>query len=67
MPRKLRTFSHVHYVTAAGKVRPCIVTGLATDTNPILRVGHGGEVYGTASVGIATWTRTGTRANKVLP
>lgn len=38
--------------TAYVKRRPCIITGFATDTNPILRCRHTGEVYGNAAVGV---------------
>jgi hypothetical protein len=38
------------------KRRPCVITGFALDGNPILRVGHSGEVYGNAATGIARRT-----------
>lgn len=34
------------------KRRPAIITGFATDTNPIFRVRHYGETYGTGAVGV---------------
>lgn len=38
------------------KRRPAIITGFAGDGNPILRVGHQGETYGTAPTGVARKT-----------
>ena len=40
------------------KVRPAVITGFATDTNPRLRVRHGGEVYGNAANGVVQQTTT---------
>lgn len=34
------------------KRRPAIITGFATDTNPIFQVRHYGETYGTGAVGV---------------
>jgi hypothetical protein len=34
------------------KRRPAVITGFATDTNPILRVRHHGETYGSGAVGV---------------
>jgi hypothetical protein len=66
--RKLKVNSHVTYfaVTTA-KPLPATVTGFATDTNPILRLTHTGTTFGTASVGIAKWARTGSRAGTYSP
>lgn len=45
---------HCAYIAAPNaKRRPAIITGFATDSNPILRVGHHGETYGNATTGIA--------------
>lgn len=38
------------------KRRPAIITGFAADSNPRLRVGHGSEVYGDATNGVARKT-----------
>lgn len=40
-------------ITNYVKRRPGVITALATDTNPVIRVRHIGETYGTGSVGIA--------------
>ena len=45
------------------KRRPSTVTALAADTNPRLRVGHTGEAYGNASVGVPE--RSEPNANEV--
>lgn len=34
------------------KRRPGVITGIATDGAPIIRVRHTGETYGTAAVGV---------------
>jgi hypothetical protein len=61
MRRIVKLNSHVTYWNAARKPRPAIVTGFATDTNPILRVGHAGEVYGNGAVGVPYGDRTASR------
>jgi hypothetical protein len=52
------------------KRRPVVITGLATDTNPRLRVRHytvpSTETYGSAGVGIVR-RFTGSRAGKYVP
>lgn len=47
-------------VTIGGKTRrrSAIITAIATDTAPVLRVGHHGETYGNASVGAVRRTTT---------
>lgn len=47
-------------VTIGGKTRrrPGIITAFATDTNPRIRVGHLGEVYGDATNGVVRRTTT---------
>lgn len=50
-----KTNRHVAVIVTIGgttRRRPAIITGFATDTAPILRVGHHSEVYGNASVGV---------------
>jgi hypothetical protein len=34
------------------KRRPAVITGFATDTNPIMRVRHIGETYGNGTTGV---------------
>jgi len=46
------------------KVKPGIITGFATDTNPIIRVRHTGEVYGTGAVGVPR--RTDVNENQTI-
>jgi hypothetical protein len=65
--RKLRVNSHVNYITAGGKMLPATVTAFATDTAPILRVVHTGGTFGTGSVGVPKWSRTGSRAGTYTP
>ncbi len=53
------------------KRRPAIVTAIATDTNPVLRVRHIGETYGTGAVGVprqinSTTTVPAARAGKYV-
>jgi hypothetical protein len=38
------------------KPRPGIITGFAVDGAPTIRTGHGGEVFGNASVGLPKQT-----------
>jgi hypothetical protein len=33
-------------------IKPGIITGIALDTNPIIRIGHSGESYGNATNGV---------------
>lgn len=40
------------YVTDYSKLRPAVITGFASDGNPILRVGHSGETYGDSTTGV---------------
>lgn len=46
--------------------RPCVITAIATDTNPDLRVRHIGETYGTGATGIVR-RFSGSRAGKYVP
>lgn len=47
---------HVQVIVHSGatfdKIVPGVITGFATDTNPILRVGRHGETYGNGTTGI---------------
>lgn len=53
IPRYSKAKRRLTYIKANGKRRPVVVTGVAADGNPILRVRHFGETYGNASVGVA--------------
>lgn len=49
--------STVHYFkSVTRKPRPGIITGTALDGGKIIRVGHTGEVYGNATVGVPART-----------
>lgn len=46
---------HVTVVKVAGgttKLKPGVITAIATDGNPVIRVGRKGETYGNGSVGV---------------
>jgi len=64
--RKLKVNSHVN-VFSGGKLLPGTVTSFATDTAPIVRLVHTGTTFGTASVGVPKWSRTGSRAGTYTP
>lgn len=34
------------------KLRPAVITEIAADSNPVLRVGHHGETYGDSTTGV---------------
>lgn len=46
---------HVTVLKVAGgttKLKPGVITAIATDGNPVIRVGRKGETYGTGAVGV---------------
>lgn len=61
VPKVNRHVAYLQLKTVNGnaayvKRRPAVITAFATDTNPRLRVRHGGEVYGNATTGVARKT-----------